>query len=272
MSVKEFLPPVLTDFIRRNRKVVKYKTYQEALSHCTADAYQNAELCNIIADKTRIHIEGLKKRPFQLNATTVYLSFALNYFVNHRGKKNITVLDFGGACGAHYFEVKNTLPDTIRLKWMVVETEQMVASAIDRGLSGGELSFISSIDAVNDPVDFVHSSSTLQYVPAPFEFLQKLLSLKAKMMLFNRMMFNAGDKDIITIQRSFLSANGPGKLPPGYTDKSIMYPHTAISYDKINAAMGSGGYDCLSEFDEPTGSFSLGKENILGKGLLFIER
>lgn len=272
MSVKDFLPPVLTDLIRRNQKVIKYKNYQEALSHCTADAYENEELCNIIADKTRVHIGQLEKRPFKLNATTVYLSFAINYYSNYSGKKNITIVDFGGACGAHYFEVRNSLPDTIRVKWMVVETEQMVTSAISRGLAKDELSFLSSLDDVKETVDFVHSSSTLQYVPAPFEFLQKLLHLNAPMVLFNRMMFNAGQEDIITVQRSFLSANGPGKLPPGYTDKAIRYPHTAISYNKIRKAMDMGGYDCLSEFDEPTGSFSLGKEEILGKGLLFIRR
>lgn len=270
MGVKKFLPPVVTDFLRRNKKIIKYKTYEEAFSHCTTNAYENEELCNLIADKTRIYIGSLKKKPFTLNPTTTYLAFSLNYLINVSGKKNITVLDFGGACGAHYYEIRNTLPAAISLKWIVVETDQMIRSAVNRGLANNELAFVSRIEDVTGQVDFVYSSSTLQYVPAPFDFLKKLIDTNAGMVLFNRMMFNKNEEDIITVQRSLLSANGPGKLPEGYTDRTIMYPHTTMSFKKMNAAMTVNGYECLSEFDEPSGSFSLGKEEILGKGLLFV--
>jgi putative methyltransferase (TIGR04325 family) len=272
MGVKNFLPPIITDFIRKSQKTIKYKNYAEALSFCTMDAYQNEELCNMIADKTLIHIESLKKSPFALNPTTVYLAFALNYFVNAYDKKKITVLDFGGACGSHYYEVRNILPQTILLKWIVVETEQMIRSANSRGFANDELSFMARIEDTTDPIDFAHSSSALQYVPAPYEFLKKLIDIRAKMILLNRMMFNKNDYDIITIQRSFFSSNGPGKLPPKYTDKAIMYPHTTMAIDRINSVMMTSGYKCLSEFDESSGKFSLGKEKILGKGLLFIEK
>lgn len=272
MGLKNFLPPIVTDFIRKNQKVVKYNSYEEALSHCMSNAYQNEELCNIIADKTLIHVESMKMKLFALNPTTVYLAFALNYFANASGKKSIAVLDFGGACGAHYYEVRSILPQTILLKWIVVETEQMISSAGSRGFANGELSFAARIEDIADRIDFIHSSSALQYVPDPYDFLEKLIDVKAKMILFNRMMFNKNNYDIITVQRSFLSSNGPGKLPPGYTDKPIMYPHTTMSIDKMNSATMIGGYECLSEFDESSGSFSLGREEILRKGLLFVQK
>ena len=271
MGFKNLLPPIVTDFIRRNRKIITYKNYAEALSFCTMNAYQNEELCNMIADKTLIHIESLTERPFTLNPTTVYLAFALNYFVNAYGKKNITVLDFGGACGSHYYEVRNILPETILLKWIVIETEQMIKSAISGGFANGELSFTSQIGDATASVDFVHSSSALQYVPAPYEFLKRLINVEAKIVLLNRMMFNKNDYDIITVQRSFLSSNGPGKLPSKYTDRPIMYPHTTMAFNRLNLMMAENGYECLSEFDEPSGKFSLGKEEILGKGLLFVK-
>lgn len=272
MGIKNFLPPIVTDFIRKNQKVIKYKSYDDAISQCTTDAYQNEELCNIIADKTLGHVEFLNRKPYTLNPTTVYLAFAMNYFANASGKKGITVLDFGGACGAHYYEVRSILPKTVSLKWIVVETEQMIRSAVSRGIAKGELHFIGRIEDVLEPVDFVHSSSALQYVPSPYEFLMKLINVRAKMILFNRMMFNKNNCDIITVQRSFLSSNGPGELPSGYTDKPIMYPHTTMAYDRMNSMMMSGGYECMLDFEEPSGSFSLGKEEILKKGLLFVKK
>ena len=163
------------------------------------------------------------------------------------------------------------IPDEIKLNWIVVETEQMVKSAISRGLAKGELRFASRIEDVTDAVDFVHSSSTLQYVPAPIDFLNRLIACNASAMLFNRMLFNKHDADIITVQRSLLSANGPGSLPPGYADREIRYPHTAIAIGKVMAAMQAGGYDCFSEFEETSGKISLGKEDVLAKGLLFLQ-
>lgn len=272
MDLKNFLPPVLTDFIRNNRQVKKYKTYEEAFSQCTLNAYENEELCNMIADKTLAHIESLKQKPFTFNPTTIYLAFALNYFVNRFDKKSITILDFGGACGAHFFEIRNIIPKSILLKWIVVETAQMIRSANSRSLGNDDLIFTSSIENISIPVDFIHSSGTLQYVPEPFDFLKKLIDKKAKMILFNRMMFNRGSEDIITVQRSLLSLNGPGKLPWGYADKPIKYPHTTISITKIEAEMKKGSYECISDFDEKSGILPLGKEEVVGKGLLFLHQ
>jgi putative methyltransferase (TIGR04325 family) len=272
MKLKNFFPPVIIDFIRDNKTVVKYKSYEEALSRCKGMTYLEEELCNAIADKTLIYVQSLQKKPFTFNPTTVYLAFAMNYFANAWGKEHVTLLDFGGACGIHYHEVRRIIPQTISLKWIVVETEQMVRSAVSRGFANDELSFITRLEDNTDVIDFVHSSSALQYVPAPYDFLSKLIGVRATMILLNRMMFNENNYDIITVQQSFLSSNGPGKLPPGYIDRRIMYPHTTMAIDRVNSMMANGSYECLSEFDEPSGKFSLGKEKILGKGLLFVER
>jgi hypothetical protein len=51
-----------------------------------------------------------------------------------------------------------------------------------------------------------------------------------------------------------------------------MYPHTAMAIEQLNTAMLDNGYECLSEFDESSGMFSLGNEEILGKGLFYIKK
>lgn len=271
MNVKELLPPLVTNWIKQNRKVTKYSSYDEAIKACSAGAYENSELCDVIADKTVAHISGLNEKPYRFNPTTVYLAFAINYSIAKSKKNTIDVLDFGGACGMHYFEVRRIIPASVTLNWTVIETEEMIRAARERGLQKGELKFEDKIESV-DSADFIHSSSALQYVPAPYEFLNRLLKLGAKMILLNRMMFNLNDADIITVQRSFLSSNGPGKLPERYTDRIISYPHTTMSFKKMNERMIHSGYELFSEFDEPSGSFALGKEAIAGKGLLYVVR
>jgi putative methyltransferase (TIGR04325 family) len=272
MRLKDILPPILTELAKKHQSITTYKNFEEALAYCSQDAYQNGELCNMIADKTLAYVKSLKTKPYHLNPTSVYLAFALNYYASTARKFTITVLDFGGACGAHYFEVRNLIPPGTSLNWVVVETEQMIKSAQSRGFETGEVSFVPEIGKCNMDIDFIYSSSALQYVPAPYRFLQELINVGAKMILFNRMMFNQNNYDFITVQRSSFSANGPGKLPQGYTDRPVKYPHTTMSNTKMNSLMADGGYECFSEFDEPSGKLSLGKENILGKGMLFVQK
>ena len=227
MNIKEFFPPILIRLAKRAKGLEdskEYESYSKAMQVCTSDAYQNIELCNMIADKTVIHIDILKEKPFSLNPTNVFLLAAINQYLNVYSTKSLKVLDFGGACGAHYFEIRRFIPNDVSLKWFVVETTQMVKSAIARGLNNDELSFVSSIDDIKTEVDFIHSSCALHYVPDPYGSAKMLLNIKANRILFNRMMFNENDRDFITVQKSFLSSNGPGELPEGYTDRIISYP------------------------------------------------
>ena len=85
------------------------------------------------------------------------------------------------------------------------------------------------------------------------------------------MMFNEKDRDIITIQTSKLSDNGPGKMPEGYTDRDIKYPHTTLSFKKFDETMNKQ-YRMEWIFDEKSGAYNLNNERIIGKGLLYKKR
>lgn len=272
MIIKDFIPPILSRWVKRALKLEdnkEYKNYSQAIEVCTSNAYQNVELCNMIADKTFIHAGKLKEKPFILNPTNVFLLSAINQYINSFSKKDLTILDFGGACGAHYFEIKRFLPNDISLKWYVVETAQMVKSAKERGLSNTELNFVSSIEEIKTDTNFIHSSCALHYVPNPYEFTNMLINIKADRIFFNRMMFNENDRDFVTVQKSFLSSNGPGKLPKGYNDKIQSYPHTTLSFQKFNSLIINGGYEIEWIFEELSGSYQIKNERIVGKGLLY---
>jgi putative methyltransferase (TIGR04325 family) len=272
MEFKDFLPPILIKLAKRLKNIEEYQDYAQAMQVCTQEAYQNIELCNMIADKTIIHASKLKEKPFNLNPTNVFLLSAINQYINIYAKKDLTILDFGGACGAHYYEMIRFIPKNISLKWIVVETEQMVKSATDKGLVNDELNFISSLKDINTKIDFIHSSCTLHYVPNPYEILNKLINLNANWIFFNRMMFNSKDRDFITVQKSLISSNGPGNLPEGYTDRKISYPHNTLSFQKFNLTFINNYYENEWTFEELSGSYQIGNEKIDGKGLLYIRK
>lgn len=275
MSVKDFVPPVLIRFSRQiagfsgNRE---YSSYQDAEKLCTAGAYENKELCNMIAEKTVIHRNGLMKKPYQIYATNVFLAAAVSQHLQRHSAKSINILDIGGACGAHYFEIRRLIPENVSLNWFVVETGQMVKSALANKLDNDELHFMESLEEFKDNAEFIHSSSTLHYVPDPYGFTNVILSKKPATLLFNRMTFNQNNRDFITIQKSFLSDNGPGPLPKGYKNKIIRYPHITLSYEKFNSMITDNGYKPEWVFEELTGSYPINNEKIIGRGLLYLKK
>jgi putative methyltransferase (TIGR04325 family) len=275
MNIKEFLPPILVRLARIAKGLEyskEYESYSKALQVCTSDAYQNIELCNMIADKTVIYMDVLKEKPFSLHPTSVFLLAAINQYLNIYSTKSLKILDFGGACGAHYFEIKRFIQNDVSLKWHVVETAQMVKAAIDRKLNSNELVFVSSIEDVKTEIDFIHSSSTLQYVHSPYEFTKMLINVNANWIFFNRMMFNENDRDFVTVQKSLLSSNGPGRLPNGFTDRIISYPHTAMSFHKFNSTIINNGYAVEWKFFESSGIYKIKNEKFIEKGLLYVRK
>lgn len=272
MKIKNLVPPILIELVKRYRTIKEYGNYGLAMEACTADAYQNIDLCNMIADKTIIYKNELEKKPYNLNPTSVFLLSAINQYINIYSKNELNILDFGGACGAHFFEIKRFIPKHVSLKWYVVETSQMIKSASEKGLASEELNFVSSIEEINTKIDIIHSSCTLHYVSNPYEIINLLINIKANWIFFNRMMFNRNDRDFITVQKSLLSSNGPGKLPKGYKDRVISYPHHTLSFQKFNSFFIKNNFENEWIFDGVSGAFQIGKEKIDGKGLLYIRK
>jgi len=267
MNIRDFVPPVIVKTLKRPRKITEFENYNEALRNCAGYDYEDDELCQMVGDKTIAYRNELSQKPYQINSTNVFLVAALYNFISLSSRNEIVVLDFGGACGAHYFEAKRFFPENINLKWNVIETPRMAKSAKEHGLENKELHFFDNLTEIAFPIDFVHSSGTLQYVPSAYEYLSKLMELNANYILFNRMMFNEKDRDFVTIQTSHLSDNGPGKLPDGYVDKIIKWPHTTLSYKRFTEKMEKK-YKLEWIFEETSGLLSRNNEKIIGRGLL----
>jgi putative methyltransferase (TIGR04325 family) len=248
----------------------RYASFEEALKECkTSSGYEDSELCKVVALKTLKYKAAIQDRPYDINCTQSYLTLAIQYILLKKENKNLSVIDFGGACGAHYYETRRLLGDDIKLHWNIVETREMIKQARENGLESKEISFLGDISSGNG--ELIYLSSSIQYVPKPYEVIDSIISSNSPYILFNRMMLNEGtDEDIITVQQSRLSGNGPGKMPEGFTDRTIYYPHTTMSYRKFMNKF-RGKYELVLKFDEQSGKVS-NEKGITGNGFLFIKK
>lgn len=230
MSISDFVPPVIKNAIKSAYKT--YKTYDDALNKCGSEGYEYKELCDVVSKKTLRYVDELKK--VDTREISVGNLNVVNQIQRLAGtQKSLTVCDFGGGCGAHYFEIKRFIPNSINLKWIVVETPQMVSSAREYFEKYDELTFTSSFESLDD-IDIFYASGSLQYTSNPIDIVKKIVALSPKIIIFSRTILSNTEENIITIQKSLLSANGHGRLPDGFTDKSILYPHTATSVQKFS--------------------------------------
>ena len=274
MKIKLLVPPIIVLLIRRILGLDGFKEYSDfstALRSCSVDGYQNKELCNMIADKTVNYISCLKNKPHLVNPKSTLLLSAILKYMSLANKNTFNILDFGGACGVHYYEIRDLLPKDIKLKWYIVETEQMVKSALDRELNNEELSFVSSVKEIQTRIDFIHSSGTLQCCKDPYEIINLFLELDANWIFFNRMIFNEIDRELVVVQKSLLASNGPGKIPKGYRNKIVSYPNTIMSFKKFNSKFTDLKYILEWIFEEQSGSYKIKNNKFLGKGLLYIK-
>jgi putative methyltransferase (TIGR04325 family) len=209
-----------------------FSSYQEAAIACGGFGYEQDELLDGIFQKTVLWKDALHSRGCPPLSDSATQSLAGLFLAIRRSQAGtIRVLDFGGACGAHYFLMNAVLGGVANLNWCVVETPGMVAKA--RALETDTLRFFEDIPSAQKAlgiVDLLHSSGTLQYVPDPEGVLSEMLGVKASVVLLNRLALSGGAKSIFASQESLLSANGPGALPSRVTDRVCRYP--VIYYPK----------------------------------------
>ena len=269
--LKELMPPIIyrtLEKIKKGNEFKSYLSYQEALKFCTTDSYEQHELIEVIFKKTQRFTNKINSEIIAIGETSAYNLISMINPVIENHSKQINVLDFGGACGAHYFQLRHLIDKNLRINWVVVETPAMVAQA--KALETDELSFYSNFNEAIEKlgtVDLLHTSGTLQCVDAPLMYLEKILNCNAKWLLFNRLGLNKIDRDAITIHASKLSWNGIGELPEGYTDKLIKYPFTFIS-EKVFLEKVQNKYSLVAKFLDQSGMKVIKGEEIVGYGLL----
>ena len=271
MKLVDLIPPCFTSIARRlysgsGRKL--FSSYREAMGACSTRGYENADIVDVVVEKTKRYRDSILETTtsVQCGASTAYsLCSVLASFQS----SGVHVLDFGGAAGAHYFLARSVLPSTCKLKWLVVETPAM-AEAAEKHLANDELHFLSNLSEAAitlGRIDLVHTSGALQYVENPCAQLEKLVDLGAGRILLNRLGLTRGQKEVVTVQESRLSGNGPGPMPEGMSDRKVRYPYVLpreCSFMEILTRK----YRVALVFDDQSGFFPVRSESIVGMSLL----
>jgi hypothetical protein len=105
MKLKEFVPPIFINLVKRSRqRSALYHSYEEALSICAGGGYEEDALANVVYEKTKLYQDFLQtQHPFVSEITSFRTLIGLSLSIRHN---ELNVIDFGGACGAHYFIAK----------------------------------------------------------------------------------------------------------------------------------------------------------------------
>lgn len=111
----------------------------------------------------------------------------------------LSIVDFGGALGSHYFQNKDFLSPIKINSWNVVEQERYVEVG-NKLISDNILRFYSSIDLIEN-VDVLLLSSVIQYLPDPYKFIDYFLKKKYKYIIVDRTAFSLEKRNRLTLQK-----------------------------------------------------------------------
>jgi putative methyltransferase (TIGR04325 family) len=277
--IKEFIPPIAIKLIKTylinpelNSSPKVYDSWQQALADSTPDDYQDPELVEVILEKTKNFIQSPSQPAISPTVAITLSALAVVLSELQPNCRKIHVIDWGGACGIHYFQCRRVLHPNISLKWCVVETPAMVTQA--RFLTSDELYFVEDLsEAIKslETIDLFHTSGTLQCVSNPAEVLAEIVNSQAQFMLFNRLGLNRGLQDVITVHQSTLSGNGFGELPPNFKDRQIRYPFIFMAEHKFMNILREG-YQVLGSFADSSGMFKLKGYDIIGGAYLLKQK
>lgn len=232
MNLRDFIPPIATKLVARIRHSSQlFDSYESAYSSLSSAGYEEDSLVAVVYEKTKRYRDLLSQRPLVPDISALRAFVGLSLAIS---KKELNVIDFGGACGAHYFLAKALIGNRINLRWHVVETPIMANTA--RGLEDSQLKFYDDLTAAKsdlEHIDLVFSSSALQYVPQPYEFLTQLTECGALNIFITRGGLSTFHKELFIIQVSKLSNSGPGPMPQGMRDSLVKFPVTFAQKSKF---------------------------------------
>lgn len=209
---------MLNKYLQPQRYVRRLSALAASLSRPVTD-YEAEDLTELVYQKT-LAFNRIATLDLHEGSERLLLAVSMTSGKNARGEP-CRVLDFGGACGAHY-KLVTRLFDKTAFRWAVVETPSMVRKA--RPLETESLQFfedIASAEAWLGKVDLVNSNSVLQYLKDALQTTKQLLALSPGFLLWERLMLSDGathpDK-----QRTMLFDHGPGAVPAGFKNRPVL--------------------------------------------------
>jgi putative methyltransferase (TIGR04325 family) len=237
-----------------------FPNFASALAAC-GPGYNDADIADVIAFKTALPVDPRQFAPEQALNSILAVGIAAGE-TNHRP---INVLDFGGGCGFHYFRIVAAIRTPLR--WAIVETPTMAERAAK--VAQGRFDVFADVAAAAEalgPIDLVHASSAIQYVPDPLATLKTLADLRPRYFALARFPLWGGAQ-VVGLQTSPLSANGIGPMPPNISDRQVRYPVTFTNFDDVMRTLA--GYEIALAMGSPSSGYDVRGQNVQGISVVF---
>ncbi len=177
----------------------RYSTWETALLEC--GGYDEKTILDAVVEATRrvMNNEAIYERDgvcFYNPKWNYQILGAILYSSTKLGKNNPVLLDVGGALGSTLLQ--HDFLDGIR--WNIVEQKSYVE--VGRKITP-QICFWYSIEEFNDSgerADIVLLSSVLMYLKNPYEYIEKVLSIKPSYIIIDRTYFSSKNSDVIVKQ------------------------------------------------------------------------
>ncbi|MDP9519126.1 MULTISPECIES: methyltransferase, TIGR04325 family [Pseudomonas] len=242
--IKQFLPPIILSAYRAIKSsrfgfMGDYPSWQEAEDECK-DGYAAGPIFESVKQAALKVKSGeyFCERDSVLFESPQYSweSLACLMHVAARSSGELNVLDFGGSLGSSYFNNRLFISG-LKTHWSIVEQEHFTSFGSEH-LEDQSLCFHKTIEesiSAHQP-NVILLSSVLHYLPEPYEWLERLLSVAPPFVLIDRTPMGKNGRDIIKVQRVH---------PSIY---SASYPCRILDLDKIISHLKSHNYKILECF------------------------
>lgn len=149
---------------------------------------------------------------------------ALLHIANLRGGC-LRALDFGGALGSTYFQLRPFLAPLRDVRWAVIEQSHYVECG-RKEFADDRLCFhrdVASALAAGE-YDVLLLSCVLQYLPDPHRMLDELLSHRIAFVLLDRTALHSGPQDRLTVQHNPATIQ-PASYPAWFFNEQRLLAH-----------------------------------------------
>lgn len=202
--VKHFAPSLLRKASRRTSPIDERSAVWTSPSH-SASGYDNPLILETVAGATARVLSGeaLGERD-GVNFSTVPYNWAVlsGLFFAGLEAKDLRVVDFGGALGSTYLQLRAHLEILDEAMWVVVEQEGFVEKGNDLHKADPRITFRENYQEalLEFSPTVVLMGSSLQYVENAHEIIRQTQQSAARHLIIDKSPFQSGPSDLEAMQ------------------------------------------------------------------------
>jgi len=162
------------------------------------------------------------------------LDFPILFYLHNVLKGRNTVLDFGGNIGVHFLRYRKYL-NVSEVRWIVCDVPEIAKVGLETCKGISNVAFVSDVDEIEEPVDILLASGSIQYVASSQLPLRKLIdkNIRPKNIFIDQLPLYDGQQ-FVTLQNGGL----------------VCYPQYVFNQEEFIGSLGGLGYELIDFWDD----------------------